>query len=113
MRAAILICATAAIFAACGRGQDAEPEETPAAGGDRSPAGDKHPGDIVHDDKVDGRVWTKRAAEVPVSIAWVELDGKWTPVVRIEITGTVGKRAMTAFGPNGRALQRTVQAPSR
>lgn len=106
MRASIF--AAILLLSACG---GKEPEPPAAAGGAVSPTGDKHPGDIVHDDKVDGRVWTRKAAEVPVSIAWVELDGKWVPVVRIEITGTAEKRAMSAFGPGGRFLQRTVQGP--
>ena len=112
MRIAIL--AAALVFSSCRDGRDAEPvpPQNPATSGAVSPAGDKHPGEIVHDDKVDGRVWARRAAEVPVGIAWVELDGKWTPVVRIEITGSRERRTMTAYGIGGLVLQRTVQAPS-
>jgi hypothetical protein len=73
-----------------------------------SPDGDKHPGEIVHDDKVDGRVWTRKAAEVPVSIAWVKVDGKWKAVTRIEITGSAERREMTKFGAKGEFLETTV-----
>ncbi len=76
-----------------------------------SPAGDRHPGEIVHDDKVDKRVWTRRAEEVPRTIAWVESEGKWVPVVRIEITGTPERREMAKFGPGGRFLETTIQGP--
>lgn len=100
-------------LAACRDGRDASPAATEesAAGGAVSPDGERHPGKIVHDDKVDGRVWTRSAGEVPVGIAWADVDGQWIPVVRIEITGTADRRTMTAFGVGGRVLQRTVQAP--
>jgi hypothetical protein len=78
-----------------------------------SPAGDRHPGEIVHEDKIENRVWTKRADEVPPTIAWVEVEGKWIPVVRIEIAGTSGHREITKFGPGGQFLETTVQSPPR
>jgi len=56
--------------------------------GAHSPTGEAHPGQIVHDDKVDGRTWTAAAADVPKTIAWVDVNGTWKAVVRIEITGT-------------------------
>lgn len=110
-----LIAAAALMFAACGRdGGDAATgaEKTAPARGAISPAGDRHPGEIVHEDKVDGRVWTRRAADLPVLIAWVELEGKWVPVVRLEITGTKERKAVTAYGPGGRFLKRTVASPA-
>jgi hypothetical protein len=79
--------------------------------GARSPAGEAHPGQIVHDDKVDGRTWTRAAAEVPTTIAWVEVNGTWKPVVRIEITGTAAQRRITKFGADGQMLETTIQAP--
>lgn len=72
-----------------------------------SPAGDKHPGQIVNDDKVDGRAWTEDAAAVPATVAWVNAGGTWKPVVRIEITGTPERRRITKFGPGGEFLEAT------
>ena len=80
-------------------------------GGAASPAGDRHPGEIVHDDKIDGRTWTKAASEVPVTIAWVEVNKVWEPVVRIEITGTAEQRRITKFGKDGKMLETTIQQP--
>jgi hypothetical protein len=93
-------------------------QENPMDNGARSPAGDLHPGEIVHDDKVDGKTWTRSAAEVPPTIAWVMVDDVWKPVVRIEITGTPGHRRFTKFGADGEMLETTIQgtprpAPSR
>jgi hypothetical protein len=79
--------------------------------GAMSPSGERHPGQIVHDDQVDGRVWTKKAEEVPPTIAWVQVDGKWVPVVRIVITGTSDRREIAKYGPAGQMLETTVQAP--
>lgn len=86
-------------------------KEHPTMGGATSPAGDKHPGQIVHDDKIDGRTFTKQADEVPVTIAWVEVEGIWKPVTRIEITGSRERRSITKFGTNGDMLETTVAAP--
>ncbi len=115
MRAAFLLSALLAV--AC-RQEPSAPSspaapasEANAMNGSLSPAGDRHPGEIVHNDKVDKRVWTKNAAEVPPTIAWVKAGEKWTPVVRIEITGTADRREITKFGPGGVFLETTVQAP--
>jgi hypothetical protein len=79
-----------------------------------SPAGDRHPGEIVHEDKVDGRVWTERAERVPQEIAWVQGEsGGWIPVVKIRTTGTAERREITLFGPGDQFLETTVQAPPR
>jgi hypothetical protein len=78
-------------------------------GGAVSPAGDQHPGEIVHEDKIDGRTWTRAASEVPVTIAWVEVNKVWEPVVRIEITGTAEQRRITKFGKDGKMLESTIQ----
>lgn len=86
-------------------------EEHTMENGARSPAGDVHPGEIVHDDKIEGKTWTRAAAEVPTSIAWVNVAGAWKPVVRIEITGTVDRRRITKFGADGQMLESTIQAP--
>ncbi len=97
----------------------AKPQENPMKDGALSPSGDKHPGEIVHEDKVDGRTWTKQASEVPPTIAWVRVDGAWKPVTRIEITGAPEQRRITKLGQDGAILETTIQqrkprpAPSR
>jgi hypothetical protein len=84
-------------------------QENAMSGGAVSPSGERHPGEIVHEDKIDGRTWTKAAHEVPVGIAWVELNKVWEPVLRIEITGTAGQRRITKFGKDGKLLESTIQ----
>jgi hypothetical protein len=86
-------------------------QENSMDSGARSPSGEPHPGQIVHDDKVDGKVWTRAAAEVPMTIAWVKVGDTWKPVVRIEITGTPEQRRFTKFGTDGQMLETTIQAP--
>jgi len=68
-----------------------------------------HPGEILFDDLVDNRKWVEQADEVPETIAWVNLDGKTYPVVRIEITGTPEQRRITKFGEDGQMLETTLQ----
>lgn len=118
MRAAPLIILLAA--GACkDRGEPSTPAAPPSApvkekkamNGAVSPSGERHPGEIVNDDKVEKRVWTERAEDVPQSIAWVRSKGKWVPVVRIEITGSAERIEITKFGPDGRFLETTMQAP--
>jgi hypothetical protein len=75
-----------------------------------SPSGDRHPGDIVHHDKVAARQWTDRAEDVPRFIAWVRVGDNWRPVVRIEITGSESRREFSKFGPDGEFLETTVQS---
>jgi hypothetical protein len=72
-----------------------------------SPTGDKHPGQIVYEDRVEHRTWKESAADVPTTIAWVKVHDHWKPVVRIEITGAGDQREMTAFGPEHEFLQTT------
>jgi hypothetical protein len=86
-------------------------QENTMDNGARSPTGEAHPGQIVHDDKVDGRTWTAAAADVPRTIAWVDVNGTWKAVVRIEITGTSEQRRITKFGTDGQMLETTIQAP--
>jgi hypothetical protein len=82
--------------------------------GATSPAGDQHPGEILHEDKVAGRVWTERADHVPQEIAWVQGEtGAWIPVVKIRTTGTADRREITLYGPNDQFLETTVQSPPR
>jgi hypothetical protein len=88
-----------------------DPKEKTMDNGALSPAGDKHPGQILHEDKVDGRTWTRAASEVPVTIAWVQVSGAWKPVTRIEITGTAEQRRFTKYGADGQMLETTIQAP--
>lgn len=78
-----------------------------------SPAGDKHPGQIVYEDRVEGRTWTRNAADVSTSMAWVKVHDQWKPVVRIEITGAGDQREMTSFGPNNEFLETTTARLSR
>jgi hypothetical protein len=76
-----------------------------------SPTGERHPGEIVHEDKVAGRVWTERAENVPQGIAWARVDDKWVAVVKIRVTGTADRREITRFGVDDKFLDTTVQAP--
>jgi hypothetical protein len=76
--------------------------------GSTSPTGQAHPGEIVHDDKVQGRTWTRKASDVPVSIAWVRSGDDWLAVVRIEIVGAGDHREITKFGPGGKFLESTL-----
>lgn len=72
-----------------------------------SPAGDKHPGQIVYDDRVEHRTWTENTANVPPTMAWVKVHDHWKAVVRIEITGAGDTREMTSFGPDHEFLETT------
>jgi hypothetical protein len=76
-----------------------------------SPAGDPHPGTIFHDDRVDGRTWTRGAGEVPSSIGWVRVGEGWVAVTRIEISGSASQRRFTKFGADGAMLETTIQMP--
>jgi hypothetical protein len=77
--------------------------------GSISPSGDKHPGEIHYEDTVDRRKWSEKASAVPRSIAWVNVEGVWRPVVNIKITGTAGHRHIAKFGPDGDLLDITLQ----
>ena len=89
----------------------AERKMRSAESGLLSPGGDRHPGEIVNEDRITGRTWTEKVSEVPQGIAWVSLHGKWVPVVRITMTGTAAHMEITAYGPDGAWLQSTVSAP--
>lgn len=91
--------------AACTRKGTESRSPAAAVTGASSPAGDKHPGEIVNEDKVNGRTWTERADAVPQSIAWVERESKWVPVTRIVVVGDSQKREITRFGPAGEVLE--------
>jgi hypothetical protein len=103
----------AAGLAGCtGGGGHRDPQGTPAREeasmtGAVSPTGDKHPGQIVYEDRVEHRTWTKTAAEVPTTIAWVKVDEHWKAVVRIEIDGAGDQREITKFGANHEFLETT------
>jgi hypothetical protein len=75
--------------------------------GAASPAGDKHPGQIVYEDRVENRTWTRNAADVSQAMAWVKVHDQWKPVVRIEITGGGDTREMMSFGPGHEFLETT------
>lgn len=79
--------------------------------GSTSPDGAKHPGEIRHIDKVDGREWSRAAADVPQSIAWCHTGEMWVAVTRIESTGTPTRRRITMFGADGAMLETTIQGP--
>lgn len=83
--------------------------------GATSPTGEQHPGKIVYEDKVAGRVWTEHAEDLPQSVAWAEIDGKWIPVLKIRMTGSASRREITSYGPNDKFLKTTVltQRPRR
>ena len=117
-----LVLGAAPISAACGGSPEpAPPPTTPAPpvvpsqevamNAALSPSGEPHPGEIVNEDKIDGRTWTSKAAEVPPTIGWVKVGDVWEAVVRIEITGAPGQRRVTKFGRAGQMLESTVQAP--
>ena len=76
-----------------------------------SPTGQPHPGEIVYEDEVEGRRWTEPAAEAPQTLAWVNVNGDWRPVVRIVSTGTVDQRHITKIGEDGAMLEVTIQSP--
>ncbi len=86
-------------------------EENAMTTGATSPSGAIHPGQILFEDRVDNRQWTKQAAEVPQTIAWVNVEGVWHPVIRIEITGTIDQRRITKYGQNNEFLETTIQSP--
>jgi hypothetical protein len=86
-------------------------EEANQMTGKTSPSSAIHPGQISFEDRVDNRQWTKQADEVPQGIAWVNVEGVWKPVIRIEITGTVEQRRITKYGQDGEFLETTIQSP--
>jgi hypothetical protein len=88
----------------------------PTEPGAYSPAGDKHPGQIVYEDHVEHRSWTRNAVDVPATIAWVIVGARWRPVVLIEIDGAGQRREITTYGPNRELLEHTsaeLAAPPR
>jgi hypothetical protein len=89
----------------------AKTQEVTSMSGATSPSGDKHPGEVLFEDRVENRQWAKQAAELPQTMVWVLIDEVWQPVVRVEITGTVEQRHISKFGTNGAFLESTIQAP--
>ncbi len=114
MKAVAVACLTATLAACPGRASRRQEPVTTAHGEEApmiaavSPAGDKHPGEIVYEDRVENRTWTRLATDVPVTMAWVKVDETWKPVVRIEIVGDGDQREITKFGPAGEFLETTV-----
>jgi len=78
-----------------------------------SPTGERHPGQIEYDDRVEERTWTQAASEVPTGIAWVEVGDAWKPVVRIEIRGAGDAREIAKFGPDHALLEVTTASVKR
>jgi hypothetical protein len=70
----------------------------------------KHPGRVLF---VDGNtqevIREADAAELPPSIAFVELDGRLEPVVRIVSYTTDSQRIIRQYGADGALLLSTVQ----
>ena len=85
----------------------------PDPSGATSPGGDRHPGEILNVDVVAAREWVRRAEDVPQGIAWVDVDGVWQPVVRVEVVEGERRREITRFGPDGAFLDTTLQLASR
>lgn len=79
--------------------------------GETSPAGDRHPGEIAFEDLVVPRKWTRKATEVPQSVAWVQVGEEWRPVLRIVSSGTLDHRRIDKLDAEGTLLETTVQAP--
>jgi hypothetical protein len=115
MRLAILILTV--LVAACGKKTE-EPaapvkQEVSAMTGATSPNGDKHPGEIVNEDKTNGKTSTIKAEEVPQSFAWKKAGGKWVPVVRTELSATSVGLEAKAFGPGNQLLESTLMSPPK
>jgi hypothetical protein len=77
------------------------------SGGAASPAGDRHPGEILHVDLRDGREWIVPATQVPQSVAWVANGGSWKAVVRVEMSGSGQRQEISRFGEDGQLLDTT------
>jgi hypothetical protein len=111
-RARSLLLLALACAAGCGAPPRTEGATAPlpmnGPNGTVSPTGEKHPGTILVEDRVEGRLETRRADEVPVSIAWVQAGGAWRPVVRVKITGDEHQHCVTSFGPDGNMLETTM-----
>ena len=76
--------------------------------GATSPKGTPHPGTIVTEDRIRDSMKEQSAADVPVTIAWVQQpDGGYAAVTRIEITGTEDQMRITKFGDDGTMLEST------
>ena len=73
----------------------------------------EHPGQIVFVDEttVTGRV--RSVTEVPVSIAWAEVDGERIPVTRVVARVARTQRVIRSYGADGELLSSTVQVPRR
>ena len=107
--------AVAGALAAAGCGSEAPPlvgpvvivPASPTDPGAYSPAGDRHPGQIVYEDHVEHRTWTRNAVDVPATIAWVMVAARWRPVVLVEIDGGGQRREITTYGPNREFLEHT------
>lgn len=96
-----------------GTGALPEPGRELGVTGELSPDSRRHPGRISHDDQVAGRTWTSLAAEAPQSVAWVQKDGEWVPVLKIVVVGSSDRREITKFGPEGEVLERTLMTAPR
>jgi len=76
--------------------------------GTTSPAGDRHPGEIVFEDRSDGRSWTEKADDNSQDMAWVEADGAWRPVVRVVLGKADAFMEITKYGPENEPLEHTI-----
>lgn len=80
-------------------------------GGNESPNGDIHPGTVVTKDDVRNLEKTEKAEDLPPFITWVDVNGVYKPVVRIEVTGDPDRLRITKFGEDGTMLESTVMSP--
>jgi len=94
---------------ACTHGATAtpSPRTTTTTSAALSPAGDRHPGKITFVDHVHNRTWTEAAADQETSMAWVEVGGRWRPVVRIELDCIDNRCEITKSGVNNEFLEHT------
>src|SRR5688572_21665376 len=94
----------------------APPAQAPAkpakmANGLTSPTGEKHPGEVAFDDKIEKRTYTRRAGELVLGSAWVKVGDTWKAVVRTEITGTPERKTFTRYGTDGKVLEKQEFTP--
>jgi hypothetical protein len=87
-------------------------DEAKAASGAVSPSGDRHPGPIEFQDRVDGRTWKEDPDTLPQTMSWAELEpGRWVAVTRIVTDGVPGRLEIKRFASDGTLLDVTVQRP--
>lgn len=107
--ALLLLASFVSVAGARADAAPAAPQEGAVVNGSVSPDGHPHPGTIRHVDRIRDKEWTEPAADVPQSIAWVQVGASWRAVVRIEVAGDDARRCITRFGEDGAMLDTTYQ----